>query len=113
MVSEDKKVGVESLLTVCFLHQIGKAKMFVEQTSQWHKDNKGEKFKFNEELSPMTVTERSVYYALSSGIKLTEDEVYAMYNYNNDFSFRPLKNEGEKIAAILKIANNLAIYDVK
>ena len=113
MLPEDKQVNATSLIKLCFLHQIGKSKMFVEQTSQWHKDNKGEMFKFNEDLLSMTVTERSVYYALSSGVSLSEDEVFAMYNYNEDFSGRPMKTNGEKLAAILRVANQLAIIDEK
>jgi hypothetical protein len=61
----------------------------------------------------MTVTERSVYYALSSGVSLSEDEVFAMYNYNEDFSGRPMKTNGEKLAAILRVANQLAVIDEK
>ena len=113
MLPEDKQVNAESLIKVCFLHQIGKAKMFVEQTSQWHRDNKGEMYTFNEDLLSMTVSERSVYYALSSGVSLSEDEVFAMYNYNEDFSGRPMKTKGEKLAAILRVANQLAIIDEK
>jgi hypothetical protein len=113
MLPADKQVNVESLIKVCFLHQIGKAKMFVEQKSQWHRDNKGEMFIFNEDLLSMTVSERSVYYALSSGISLSEDEVFAMYNYNEDFSGKPMKTKGEKLAAILRIANQLAVIEEK
>jgi hypothetical protein len=113
MLPAEKQVEVESLIKVCFLHQIGKAKMFVEQQSQWHRDNKGEMFTFNTELLSMTVSERSVYYAMSCGISLSEDEVFAMYNYNDDFSSRPMKSVGEKLAAILRIANLLSVIDEK
>jgi hypothetical protein len=113
MLPENKQVNIESLIKVSFLHQIGKAKMFVEQKSQWHRDNKGEMYIFNDELLSMTVSERSVYYALISGIKLSEDEVFAIYNYNDDFSGRPMTTTGEKLAAILRIANQLAILEEK
>ena len=113
LLPAEKQVDAASLIKVCFLHQIGKAKMFVEQKSQWHRDNKGEMFTFNEDLLSMTVSERSVYYALSSGISLSEDEVFAMYNYNEDFSGRPMKTKGEKLAAILRIANQLAVIEEK
>jgi hypothetical protein len=113
LLPADKQVDTASLIKVSFLHQIGKSKMFVEQKSQWHRDNKGEMFTFNEELLSMTVSERSVYYALSSGVSLSEDEVFAMYNYNGDFSGRPMKTKGEKLAAILRIANQLAVIEEK
>jgi hypothetical protein len=68
---------------------------------------------FNDELLSMTVSERSVYYALNGGVSLSEDEVFAMYNYNDDFSGRPMKTKGEKLAAILRIANQLAVIEEK
>jgi hypothetical protein len=113
LLPEDKKVNVKSLVRVCCLHQIGKAKMFVEQKSQWHKDNKGEMFIFNNDLLSMSVAERSIYYAMTAGIKLSEDEVFAIFNYNSDFAARPLKSEGEKLASILRVASMIAVIESK
>jgi hypothetical protein len=44
---------------------------------------------------------------------LTEDEVFAMYNYNDDFSGRPMTTIGEKLAAIVRIANQLSVIEEK
>lgn len=110
---ENKKVDNTSLIRVCLMHQIGKSNMFVEQTSKWHRDNKGEMYTWNEDVLSMSVAERSVYYALKAGIELTEDEVFAIYNYNSDFAQRPMTTEGEKLAALLRIANMVAIVEEK
>ena len=87
--------------------------MFVEQKSQWHKDNKGEMYIFNDTLLSMSVAERSIYYAMTAGIKLSEDEVFAIFNYNSDFAARPLKSEGEKLASILRVASMIAVIESK
>ena len=87
--------------------------MFTEQTSQWHKVNRGEMYTFNEELLSMSTSERSVYYALKSGINLSEDEVFAIYNYNSDFAQRPMTTLGEKLAALLRTANMVAVLEEK
>ena len=110
---EDKKADSKSLIKVCMLHQIGKAKMFVEQTSKWHRENKGEMYIFNEDLLSLSVAERSIYYAMQAGIKLTEDEVFAIFNYNSDFAGRPLKTDGEKLAAVLRVATMIAVIESK
>lgn len=110
---ENKQADVKSLIKVCMLHQIGKSKMFVEQTSKWHRENKGEMYVFNEDLLSLSVAERSIYYAMKAGIKLTEDEVFAIFNYNSDFAARPLKTEGEKLAAILRVASMIAVIESK
>lgn len=110
---DGKKVSKGSLIRVCLIHQIGKAKMYIEQTSKWHRENKGEMYTWNDDLLSMSVAERSVYYTLKSGINLTEDEVYAIYNYNSEFAQKPLTSEGDKLAAILRVANMIATIEEK
>ena len=110
---ENKQVSKEAIIRVCLIHQIGKVNMYSEQTSQWHKDNKGEMYIFNEDSLSMSTAERSVFYALKSGIDLTEDEVYAIFNYNSDFAYWSLEKEGEKLASLLKTANLVAIIEEK
>ena len=113
MLPDTKRVDKNTLVKVCFLHQIGKAKMFAEQTSQWHKDNRGEMFTFNDELLSMNAAERSVYYATTAGIELSEDEMFAIFNYREDFSTRPIEKLGERFAALLRAANITAIIEEK
>ena len=87
--------------------------MYSSGTSKWHRDNKGEMYTWNEDNLSMSVAERSIYYALKSNIDLSEDEVFAIYNYNSDFAHKPMVNEGEKLAALLKISNMTAIIEEK
>jgi hypothetical protein len=110
---ESKQVNTSNIIRVCLIHQIGKAKMYSEQTSQWHKDNRGEMYTFNENLLAMSTAERSIYYTLKSGINLSEDEVFAIYNYNTDFAQRPMTTLGEKLAALLRTANMISILEEK
>jgi len=110
---ESKQVNKDSIIRVCIIHQIGKAKMYVEQTSEWHKKNRGEMYTWNEDLLSMSTSERSIYYALKAGIDLTEDEVYAIYNYNSEFAQKQLTNDGDKLAAILRVANMIAVIEEK
>ena len=71
---ESEQVNQNSLLKVCLLHQVGKANLYKPCTSEWHRKNQGKMYEFNEDLVSMRVSERSVYYALSHGIKFTEEE---------------------------------------
>jgi hypothetical protein len=110
---EDKMVPKGHIIRVSLIHQIGKSKMYVEQKSQWHRDNRGEMYTWNEDLLSMSVAERSIYYALKAGVNLNEDEVYAIYNYNSDFAQKPLNTLGDKLAAILRVANMIATIEEK
>lgn len=110
---EDKRIDEESIIRVSLIHQIGKVKMFVPQDNEWFIKNRGEHYKFNNDLLSLKVSERSVFYALKSGIDLSEDEVFAIHNYNSDFSNRSLTDKGEKLAALLSVANDVAAISQK
>ncbi len=110
---ETKQVSTESIIRVCLIHQIGKANMYVEQTSKWHRENRGEMYTWNEEALSMSTAERSVFYALKAGIALTEDEVYAIFNYNSEFAQKELNKLGDKLASLLKVANLVAVIEEK
>lgn len=110
---EDKQLDNESIIRVSLIHQIGKSKMYLVQDNEWFIKNRGERFKFNEELLTLKTAERSVFYALKAGIDLSEDEVYAIHNSTSDFGQREFTSKGERLAALLRTANLVAIMSVK
>lgn len=107
------KVNLESLIKVCCLHQIGKAKLYVPNQSEWHVKNQGKVYEFNEELISMRVGERSAYYALSNGISLTDSEYQAITSFDKDEDDKMAKWHSTMLATILKQANELAIKEEK
>lgn len=105
---EDERADKTSLLKVCLLHQIGKAKLYTPCTSEWHRKNQGKMYEFNEDLTSMRAGERSLYYAMSHGIKFTEDETVAILNFDkNDDKMSEFHNS--LVGDILKMASTLAI----
>jgi hypothetical protein len=65
-------------------------------------------YSFNEDLTSMRVGERSVFYTLSHGIKLTEDEYIAILNFDKiDDKMSDFHNS--MIGDLLKMGNTLAI----
>lgn len=105
---EDLKVSQSSLLKVCLLHQIGKAKLYTPCTSDWHRKNQGKMYDFNDNLTSMRVGERSVYYATSNGISFTEDEYIAIVNFDKtDDKMSEFHNS--MLGELLKMGSVLAI----
>jgi len=105
---DDEKVDQNSLLKVCLLHQIGKANLYVECTSEWHRKNQGKMYDFNQNITSMRVGERSVYYALSHGISLTEEEYTAIIFFDKmDDKMSEFHNS--MVGEILKMGSVFAI----
>jgi hypothetical protein len=105
---EDERVSQESLLKVCLLHQIGKSNLFTPCTSEWHRKNQGKMYEYNNDIVSMRVSERSVYYALSHGIVLTEAEVSAILFFDKtDDKMAELHNS--MTGDLLKMGSVLAI----
>ena len=108
----DEQVNQNSLVKVCLLHQIGKANLFIPCTSEWHRKNQGKMYEFNEDLTSMRVGERSIYYAVSHGITLTEDEYVAISNFDKvDDKMAELHNS--MVGDLLKMGSLLAIKNEK
>ena len=109
---EDEKVNKTSLVKVCLLHQIGKANLYKECTSDWHRKNQGKMYEFNEDLVSMRVSERSVYYALSNGVKLTDDEFAAILNFDK-VDDKMAEYHNTMLGELLKMGATLAIKHEK
>lgn len=109
---ENEKADRDSLIKVCLLHQIGKANLYKECTSDWHRKNQGKMYEFNEDLVSMRVSERSAYYVLSHGIKLTDEE-YAAILFFDKSDDKMAEYHNSTLGDLLKMANLFAIKNEK
>ena len=107
------EVEAQSIVKVCFLHQIGKTFLYKWCESEWHRNNQGKMYEFNEELTSMKIGERSVYYSMKYGVKLSEEEYQAIVNYDKPEDDKQSKWYGSTLSTILKQANELAIIEEK
>jgi hypothetical protein len=109
---EDKQVDQSSLLKVCLLHQIGKANLYVPCESEWHRKNQGKMYDFNNDLVSMRTSERSVYYALSHGVKFTEEE-YSAILMSDKSDDQMAQYHNSIIGELLKVSNTFAVKHEK
>ena len=113
LLPDSMSVDAQSIVKVCFLHQIGKTFLYKWCESEWHRNNQGKMYDFNEEITSMKVGERSVYYAMKYGVKLNEEEYQAIVNYDKSDDDKQSKWDGSTLSTILKQANELAIIEEK
>jgi hypothetical protein len=109
---ENERVDQNSLLKVCLLHQVGKAHLYKECTSKWHRENQGKMYEFNEDLTSMRISQRSVYYAMSNGINFTEEEVAAIYMFDA-VDDKMAEYHNSTLGDLLKMGNLFAIKNEK
>lgn len=102
---EDKRVDEDSIMKVAFLHQIGKARLFVP-AEEWQ-IKRGQNYDFNENLVSMRVSERSLFYATSNGIKFTEEEFQAIINYDKSSDDKQSKIYNSSLGKLLRIGNEM------
>ena len=95
------------------MFKIGKTFLYKWCDSEWHRNNQGKMYEYNEELTSMRVGERSVYYATKYGISLTEEEYQAIINYDKSEDDKQSKWYSSVLSNILKQANELAIIEEK
>ena len=112
VLPDSMKVNQDSLIKVCLLHQIGKARLYKENPSKWHND-RGMMYEFNEDLVSMRIGERSVHYAISNGVSFTEEEYQAILNHDKDDTDKQAKWHSDTLGVVLRQANELAIMEEK
>lgn len=80
------RVDPKSVAKVGLLHGIGRSNLYIANKSEWHRKILGKMYEFNDQLTSMTVGERSIYYisTYGGGMKLTEDEYQAILHAEKD-----------------------------
>ena len=109
---EDERVDQNSLVKVCLLHQIGKAKLYKPCESEWHRKNQGKMYEFNSDLTSMRIGERSIHYATTTGVKFTDDEYIAILNFEKTDDKMSVYHNS-MIGELLKMGSVLAIKSVE
>lgn len=102
----DVKVPADSLVRVCFLHQIAKAQYIVENLNDWE-IKKGKPFTFSKSLPAVKVAEYSVYLCNKYGIELLEDEYEAILSVDKSDDDQT-KYFSNSLSQILRSAIELA-----
>ena len=110
---ECHKLEQRTMVQTCFLHQIGKVKLFKFNESEWHRTNLGKMYEYNEDIVSMTVGERSVFYALNYGVKLTETQTQAILNWDKSDDDKASRYYTEPLGVILRAANDIAVLEQK
>ena len=113
ILPDNQKVDKSSIIKVCFLHQLGKVRLYKFCESEWHRKNQGKMYEFNEDLVSMRVSERSAYYTMKFGVDLTEEEYQSIVNYDKTDDDKQSKWYGSTLSTILRMANELAIIECK
>jgi hypothetical protein len=112
----------EELLFSAFHHDLGKLgeksnPHYVPQTSQWHRENRGEVYKTNIEMSFMTHTDRTFFTLSNYGIKYSEKELFGikltdgMYDKDNEKYLKTFdinKAQRSNIGHILHFADHMS-----
>lgn len=98
-----------SILRVIFISQIGKTFLFKFNTNEWQVKNLGKIYEFNNELLPIKYTERSLYYINKFNIKIEENELNAILNFENEEN----KNHKNSLIHISRMGFEISIINEK
>lgn len=113
ILPENMRYTKESIIKVSFLHDIGKVFLYKPCESDWHRKNQGKLYEFTEDNISMTVGERSLFYALSHEVLLTEEEAQAILNFNKEDDDKMARWHSTPLSKVLKTAVEFAIMEEK
>jgi hypothetical protein len=109
ILPDDMKQLIETIIKVVFLCQIGKVHMFkmIEGAT------KGKMYEFNDDIIRLHIGERSAYYALKYGVKLTEEEYQAIINVDKETDDKMATYFSSILTQIVKNGFELAVMEEK
>jgi hypothetical protein len=107
----------EELFFAALHHDLGKLgdgekPHYIPEESEWHRKNQGKMYDFNNDLVSMRTSERSVYYALSHGVKFTEEE-YSAILMSDKSDDQMAQYHNSIIGELLKVSNTFAVKHEK
>jgi hypothetical protein len=68
-------------------------------------------YEFNPNITALKLGERSIVYALSHGVKLTDEEISAIVNFDKTDDDLQAKYHNSLLGDVIKMANTLAIKE--
>ena len=113
ILPENMRYPKESILKVSFLCDIGKVFLYKPCESKWHRENQGKMYEFVEDNVSMKIGERSLFYALSNEVILTEEEAQAILTFDREDDDKMIRWHSTPLAKVLKTAVEFAIMEEK
>jgi hypothetical protein len=110
ILPDSLKQPPETIVKVVFLSQIGKVFMFKVKVGNL---SGARPYDFNNDIVRMHVGERSVYYALTHGVTLEENEYQAILNLDKDEEDKMAKYFSEPLTEIIRHGFDLAAMEEK
>lgn len=113
LLPKEIRLDKTKLIKVSLLCQIGKAFMFEENSNEWARINQGMLYKYKSNDVSMRPGERSVYYAVTHGVKLDEDEYQTILNFDKSEEDKMAKYHSSILNQVIKQAFDLAVIEEK
>lgn len=109
ILPELQKVTEEEIMKVSFLYAVGRAFMFEQNESQWHRDNLGQMYKEKPDMPPLKAWEQSIYHIYQTDITLSTDEYIAIMNVEKTCGDFQVANHNNNLGNLLMAAHKIAI----
>ncbi len=112
ILPEALRQPVPTIVKTVFLSQIGKVFMYCLTENDSTK-KQGQMYDFCDDIVRLRVGERSAYYAINHGVKLTEEEYQAILNLDKDDEDKMAKYFSSSLTSIIKWGFELAVLEEK
>lgn len=112
LLPEEKKVDKDTLVKICFLHQIAKAIRLVPNDNQWEVEKRGLKYKYDSSLPSIRTGLHSLIMAQNCGISFTAEEAEAMTVNDRDLSDEQARWFSSRLSTIVRQASELTYLEI-
>ena len=106
-LDENVRVDKDSLIKVCFLHQISKSFRVVKNENAWESKNLGRIYKYTKTDYSLRTGSESILFCMKNGVQFNEKECEAMLVLDKDPTDKQSYYYTSTLAMIVRQANEL------
>ena len=113
VLPENIRPEMKSIVRTSFLSQIGKTFLFKMNEDKWSVEKRGKMYEYQDDnIVIMGVGERSAYYSLRYGVKLSSEEYQTILNLEKDSSEKFMRGS-KPLYYVIKAGLEIALLEEK
>ena len=109
LIPEEMRVPKESIIKVCMLQHISKARSLMKNDNEWEINKRGYLYKYNNECTIIKTGALSSYIAMRCGAEFTDDELEAITIIDRECDDKQANFYASKLAMVVRIANEMLL----
>lgn len=107
LLPENMQLDKSSIVKVCMLQHISKARTLLKNDNEWEVNKRGFLYKYNNDGTIIKTGALSSYIAMRCGVALSDDELEAITIIDREHDDKQANLYASKLSVVVRVANEM------